>query len=262
MNHPSVDHPLFPPPERSPSTGPRTPEGKSRSRFNAFKHGLTGQILFMTPDEKASYDQHCQGFFDAYKPVGTAERVLAQSIADNYWRLQRGQAFENALFSFDLSPRRQHDQLPECGGLPPLDPVLQLEAAAARALTWLDNQHSLINLTLYVQRIERSIAKTSAALEALQDKRKAAEREAQEEAKLLARAEWADGNPYNPARDFPPEGEFVFSNKQIQDLVGREDRLKVARRWQDAGSTPGYKPKPPYTIPNDSVPEGSTHGSA
>jgi hypothetical protein len=250
MNHQPVEHAPFPPAERSTSTGPRTPEGKSRSRFNAFKHGLTGQILFMTPDEQAGYDQHCQGFFDVYKPVGLPERVLVQSLADNYWRLQRGQAFENALFSLDLSPRRQHDQLSDCG-IPPLEPVLRIEArsAAARALTWLDNQDSLLNLTLYVQRIERSIAKTNAALETLQTKRKAAEHQAQEEAKALARVEYADGNPYDPQRDFPAGGEFVFSNRQIHDLVVREDRLKVARLWQEAGFNPGYKPKPPYTVP-------------
>jgi hypothetical protein len=30
------------------STGPRTEEGKNRSRCNAFRHGLTAQVTLMT----------------------------------------------------------------------------------------------------------------------------------------------------------------------------------------------------------------------
>ena len=35
------------------STGPRTPEGKNRSKFNAVKHGMTAETLVL-PDEDAN----------------------------------------------------------------------------------------------------------------------------------------------------------------------------------------------------------------
>ena len=33
------------------STGPRTPEGKSKSRLNAFRHGITAQVIVMPPEQ-------------------------------------------------------------------------------------------------------------------------------------------------------------------------------------------------------------------
>src|SRR5438132_2636461 len=37
------------------STGPRTPEGKSRSRLNTFRHGITAQIIVMPPEQMEAY---------------------------------------------------------------------------------------------------------------------------------------------------------------------------------------------------------------
>jgi len=47
---------LTPPPNRS--TGPKTPEGKSRCRLNAYRHGLTGQLCVFTPEEQKAYEKH------------------------------------------------------------------------------------------------------------------------------------------------------------------------------------------------------------
>jgi hypothetical protein len=37
------------------STGPRTEEGKKRSSLNAFRHGLTGQIVIHTPEDQKAF---------------------------------------------------------------------------------------------------------------------------------------------------------------------------------------------------------------
>ena len=85
------------------STGPKTPEGKRRCRLNAFRHGLTGQLCVFTPDEQQAYEKHCKVVLDALAPVGDFERDIAQSIADDRWRLKRARALEAGTFALGMS---------------------------------------------------------------------------------------------------------------------------------------------------------------
>jgi hypothetical protein len=71
------------------STGPRTEEGKKRSSLNAFRHGLTGQIVIHTPEDQAAFQKHCDAIREALAPVGALEFDLAQAIAEDKWRLNR-----------------------------------------------------------------------------------------------------------------------------------------------------------------------------
>src|SRR6516164_6000445 len=84
------------------STGPRTEEGKKRSSLNAFRHGLTGQIVIHTPEDKQAFEKHCDAIREDLKPVGALETTLARSIAEDYWRLNRARALENAVFTLGL----------------------------------------------------------------------------------------------------------------------------------------------------------------
>ena len=73
------------------STGPKTEPGKHRTRFNAYRHGLTGQICLLTAEEQQAFDQHCTGIRESLEPVGALETELAQSIAEDHWRLKYSQ---------------------------------------------------------------------------------------------------------------------------------------------------------------------------
>ena len=44
------------------STGPRTPEGKKRSKFNALKHGLSAKTLVLPGEDPLAF----QGRIDAW----------------------------------------------------------------------------------------------------------------------------------------------------------------------------------------------------
>src|SRR5580704_14704685 len=87
-------------PRPNHSTGPnvvsssstKTPEGKRRCSLNAYRHGLTGQINVLTPDEQQAYDKHSTIIFEALAPAGDFERLLAQSISDDHWRLNRARS--------------------------------------------------------------------------------------------------------------------------------------------------------------------------
>jgi hypothetical protein len=75
------------------STGPKTEEGKSRSRRNAFKHGLLASALVLTEgleaEDAAEFDQLLLGLRGDLMPVGTLEEMLTEKIAVCWWRQKR-----------------------------------------------------------------------------------------------------------------------------------------------------------------------------
>ncbi len=192
-------------------TGPRTDAGKERTRLNAYKHGLTGQIHLSTAEEHEAYEKHRQLFLQALAPVGGLEQELAQEIAEDRWRIKRARAMEANIFALG-----QVEEL--------ADDVSQ---AMAHAKTWLAESKNIQLLTLYQQRIERSIAKNTAALRAMQAERKAAREKAWEQACILAEAAAIKGETYKPETDFPSP-KFVFSLGEI------ERNLSVRWRLEDA----------------------------
>src|SRR5271154_2515980 len=84
---------------RTIPTGPRTPEGKRRSSLNATRHCLTGQIVIFTQEESVAFDKHCAALRNSLAPIGDQETELAQSIAEDRWRLNRARALENSIFA-------------------------------------------------------------------------------------------------------------------------------------------------------------------
>ena len=200
------------PKEPTGPTGPRTEAGKQRTRLNAYKHGLTGQIHLFTAEEHAAFEQHCQSIVQALAPAGALEQQLAQFIAEDHRRLNLARALESGIFAL--------------GQLVVLDEPLDQSLAPAK--TWLEESRNLQLLTLYQQRIERSIARNMAELRTLRAERTAARQKALEEATLLAQLAKSKGETYNPAADFPSQ-EFVFSSAEIERLIAREQRLDEAR---------------------------------
>jgi hypothetical protein len=156
------------------STGPKTPEGKSRCRLNASRHGLTGQLCVFTPEEQQAYEKHCKIVHQGLAPVGDFERDLAQSIADDGWRLKRARAIEASTFALGM-----HEHSIDNTG------HVQVDDAFAQARTWRKDAHNLQLLTVYEQRIQRAMDKNLAQFKTRQTERKAEAAEAMKLAKLL-----------------------------------------------------------------------------
>ena len=83
------------------STGPRTEEGKSRSRANAVKHGLCATIVF--PEGPELIQKRTLEFFDSLRPgdaVGVwmvEQAALASLRIDHCQRIERGARYKAML---------------------------------------------------------------------------------------------------------------------------------------------------------------------
>ena len=212
------------------STVPRTPEGKRRCRLNAYRHGLTGQLCVFTPEEQQAYEKHCKVVHEGLAPVGDYERDLAQSIADDGWRLKRARAIEASTFALGM-----HEHLIDKTG------HVQVDDAFAQARTWRKDAHNLQLLTVYEQRIQRAMDKNLAQFKTRQTERKQEAAEAMKQAKLLYELAQAQRKPYKPEAFFigaPEVMESVYSGAEVVRELSRASLLKQAETYHYLGRLP------------------------
>jgi len=108
------------------STGPKSETGKSRSRWNAMKHGVLAKEV---PGNHAPYFRDDLWIFEEllkelikyFDPVGPLEKMLVERIVQCCWRRRRIQLAENAeirvaLIEESCCQARQDDGSEEEGG--------------------------------------------------------------------------------------------------------------------------------------------------
>ena len=72
------------------STGPRTPNGKTRSAQNALKHGLTATTPVLPDEDPEAFAGLRQEIFEQYKPTTVlVETALVEDLVRVVWRLGR-----------------------------------------------------------------------------------------------------------------------------------------------------------------------------
>jgi hypothetical protein len=194
--------------------------------LNAYRHGLTGQVLIMTPEDQAAYHQHCQNIKKALAPEGAFEAGLVQSIADDRWRLFRAASLDINTCAVSISePDKIITEHP------------QAQTAFAQAVAWAADSKNMNLLSLYEGRIQRRVEKNVKLLRESQAERQAALQQAVEEAALLAQAARMQGETYDVEREFPPFAlprQFDISLAEIARLAAHQARVAGARKLVQA----------------------------
>jgi hypothetical protein len=185
------------------STGPNTEPGRNVSRLNAYRHGLTGQIEVMTPDEKEVHDQFCAGIVTSLNPADPLESQFAQCVAEGNWRLNRARTIENNIFTLACSFEGTSDEADE-----PESVAVDKALAAARAFVADPARFQL--LTVYEMRIHRKTQNDLNQLKELQATRNALEEkeQAENEARRVKAFEepnsWSSSMNRKAHRSIPP----------------------------------------------------------
>ena len=195
------------------STGPRTEAGKQRSSLNAWRHGLTGQVVVLPSEDQTAYQRHLKRFVDLFLPKGVLEEELVQTLVDCRWRLNRIAALEHNFVT--LAAEEQLDSIHTN------EPLAAHALAQAKAVY--QHQRSLANVAIYEQRIARLFDRTLKQLREIQaERREREQRDMMHAARILEMHE-SQNIPYDPAQDG-----FVFSTAEIRTYLHRRDRLKEA----------------------------------
>jgi hypothetical protein len=79
------------------STGPRTVQGKNRSKLNAFKHGLLSKVILLKGESPTEYNSLLNGLLDDWQTQGILETILVENLAALLWRKRRLFQAENAM---------------------------------------------------------------------------------------------------------------------------------------------------------------------
>jgi len=198
------------------TTEKQTEANRRHSRMNAMRHNLTGQVTTMTDDDRAAHDKLSKSIMASLAPEGGMEVQLAQRIATDSWRLNRASAIEDNLFALGLYEHsgKIFSDFDQAGHE-------QIDASLTTAQVFTLQSKQLQLLTLYEQRINRSIQKNLAILQSLQATRKAEQETAMQQAAALLKLSEMRGLEYTPAKDG-----FVFSNDKIHAAIDRGQRLE------------------------------------
>ncbi len=131
------------------SSGPKTPEGKSKSSQNAVKHGFGARSLVLASESPILFAEYKEHYWKHFRPRNLVEADLVIEMVGARWRLRRIWSHETALLDTEIDKRLPPDPDPD-------DPNIDILIEQALAFkTLADESNSLEMLHRYETRYRR-----------------------------------------------------------------------------------------------------------
>src|SRR4051812_8239474 len=80
------------------STGPKTPEGKAASRYNALKHGLDSQSAIIPAEDPSEFEALAENYPQEFHPTSPSEIFHVDTMLRADWSKRRLQRMESDLY--------------------------------------------------------------------------------------------------------------------------------------------------------------------
>ncbi len=93
------------------SRGPRTPEGKARSRNAIRSRRLTDGVV-LAQESREAFQELFNFHVDCFSPLNDVELGMVEEMASAYWRLRRNWAIENYLLESAAAAQPEGPELP------------------------------------------------------------------------------------------------------------------------------------------------------
>ncbi len=192
------------------STGPKTPEGKTKVRFNALVHGRRAESAVLPGEDQNAFNRLLADIMSTWKPQDEMEKILVEQIAVYQWKLARLDATEAILY--------------EPGALSPDALILATH-----------------RLSLTQARLDRSVSNTVADLERYRKNRLARAQEEQTAQQIQVNRHFRPGIPASTR-----EGKLYY--KVLPEVLGLDGEWREIPR-EVLGDFPEHNPsEPPGTI--------------
>ena len=93
------------------SRGPKTPEGKARSRNAVRSRRLTDGVV-LSQESREAFQELFNFHVDCFSPLDDVEMGMVEEMAAAYWRLRRNWAIENYLLDSAAAAQPEGPELP------------------------------------------------------------------------------------------------------------------------------------------------------
>jgi len=113
------------------STGPRSPEGKDRSRFNSLQSGIDAESLVLPGEDPAAAETLRAEYYELYQPETAAERDTLDGIVHSVCLLRRFRRLE---------PQLTRHELDSIENLDPVSPLGHVFSHAALKFVYLQSR--------------------------------------------------------------------------------------------------------------------------
>ena len=121
------------------STGPSSDAGKDAVRFNAVRHGVYAQSLFIPGEDPAEFEALAARYHRKFQPVDPVEEELVNTLIQSTWRERRLARIEAELITHLLQEDAESEK-PSAYPLgaiylkhPAIDRIIRHREAATRA---------------------------------------------------------------------------------------------------------------------------------
>jgi len=133
-----------------------------RSSLNALRHGLTARVVVLPSEDMAAYHTFSREIVDSLDAQAPLERQYAQTVADNQWRINRIRSIEDGMLA--------DAHFEDIGDFDAEHPDIHPAPTASRGFR--EHSKEFVNLSLYEQRLHRSMREALRQLEELKAARR------------------------------------------------------------------------------------------
>jgi hypothetical protein len=153
------------------STGPTSEKGKNKVRLNAIRDNLTGQITTLSDEDRPRFEKLQSEMLADFAPQSSIERELAASVIWDTWRLHHLRSVEGAIYALGVAEEAAAAEA-EAEAKGDADPNnTDGNTATANAHTFLAEAPRFNTMSLYEQRMNRSLHRNLATLREIQKER-------------------------------------------------------------------------------------------
>jgi hypothetical protein len=202
------------------STGPTSPQGRARSSMNALRHGLTARVVVLPAEDMDAYNAFSKEIVDSLDAQTPVERQFAQTVADNQWRINRIRSIEDGMLGMGHFESAGDFDCPSS----------EIHSAMTAARAFRDDSKSFVNLSIYEQRLHRSMKEALRQLKELQTERRERCKTEMDDAIRLRKTQEMKGLPCDGEAS-----QFVYASAEIALESARRDRLQDAKLAEKAG---------------------------